>query len=63
LDDLLGLNHCFNFGCLMEDAHRSVLTSDHEYDLCDQCRQKLKEKNWIIPDQAKIVWTQVSKTP
>lgn len=36
-----GLPHCPNRGCLMEDAQGSVLTTDREYDLCVDCRQKL----------------------
>ncbi|MGE0322783.1 MAG: matrixin family metalloprotease [Polyangiaceae bacterium] len=38
----LGLNHCPTKGCLMRDAEGSVLSSDHEYDLCSEiCRKQL----------------------
>jgi len=37
----LGLPHCPNFGCLMEDGQGTVLTTDHEYDLCAACRTTL----------------------
>ena len=37
----LGLDHCPNYGCLMEDARGTVLTVDREYDLCGDCRQRL----------------------
>jgi archaemetzincin len=36
-----GLPHCPNRGCLMEDGGGSVLTTDREYDLCTNCRQRL----------------------
>lgn len=37
----LGLEHCPNRGCLMEDGGGSVLTTDREYDLCTVSRQQL----------------------
>ena len=37
----LGLPHCPNRGCLMEDARGTVLTTDREYDLCTRCRRRL----------------------
>lgn len=37
----LGLLHCPNYGCLMEDGKGSVKTTDHEYDLCDNCRSEV----------------------
>jgi archaemetzincin len=40
----LGLLHCPNHGCLMEDGKGSVKTTDHEYDLCDECRDRLGDK-------------------
>jgi archaemetzincin len=36
-----GLPHCPNIGCLMEDGQGTVFTSDREYVLCDQCRERL----------------------
>jgi archaemetzincin len=37
----LGLSHCPNRGCLMEDARGTVRTTDREYDICTPCRRKL----------------------
>lgn len=37
----LGLEHCPNYGCLMEDALGTVRTTDREYDLCPRCRATL----------------------
>ncbi len=37
----LGLDHCPNVGCIMEDARGTVTTTDREYDICARCRQKL----------------------
>jgi len=42
----LGLRHCPNFGCLMEDGQGTVLTTDHEYDLCAACRTALG--SWAV---------------
>ncbi len=38
----LGLRHCPNRGCIMEDARGTNETSDREYSLCAACRAKLK---------------------
>ena len=37
----LGLEHCPNVGCLMEDAKGSATTTDREYELCEDCRREL----------------------
>ena len=34
----LGLEHCENEGCLMEDGKGTVKTTDREFDFCDACR-------------------------
>jgi len=39
----LGLEHCPNVGCLMEDARGTVMTCDREYDLCADCRRQLTD--------------------
>ncbi len=44
----LGLDHCPNRGCLMEDAQGSVLTSDRCTDLCETCRAKLAARGYPI---------------
>jgi archaemetzincin len=51
----LGLEHCPNAGCLMQDAKGSVLTTDSEYDLCDRCRNRMSLVNATRP----IPWPQV----
>ena len=52
----LGLDHCPNRGCLMEDARAKVATVDREYDLCDQCRSRLKASGLQIPDEPAVPW-------
>ena len=52
----LGLPHCPNVGCLMEDAKGSVTTSDREYDICPICRKRLLESGYQLPDSPKIPW-------
>ena len=39
----LGLEHCPNRGCLMEDAEGRVATCDREYDFCARCRKLLAD--------------------
>ena len=43
LGHTLGLSHCPNVGCLMEDAQGSVVTIDRETHLCERC---LQEVDW-----------------
>jgi archaemetzincin len=52
----LGLEHCPNPGCLMRDAEGSVSGTDHEQDLCADCRRKLGEWGRAIPDVPKLPW-------
>ena len=40
----LGLDHCPNRGCLMEDAEGRVATCDREYDFCARCRGLLLQR-------------------
>ena len=42
LGHTLGLPHCPNFGCLMEDARGSVTTIDRETHLCNLCLARLR---------------------
>jgi len=44
----LGLQHCPNVGCLMEDANGSVLTLDHETELCPSCRDRLAAAGFTV---------------
>ena len=53
----LGLTHCPNHGCLMEDGKGSVLTTDHEYDLCDKrCRPLLEKAGYTLGSAADAPW-------
>jgi len=45
----LGLDHCPTVGCLMEDARGKVTTSDREYDLCVDCRTRLRRAGHRLP--------------
>ena len=40
----LGLEHCPNHGCLMEDGHGTVKTTDAEVALCPSCAARYREK-------------------
>ncbi len=46
----LGLEHCPNHGCLMEDARGKVATTDHEWDLCPTCRARLRARRVVVPE-------------
>jgi archaemetzincin len=52
----MGLPHCPNLGCLMEDAEAKVSTCDREYDLCADCRKKLAASGRAIPEHPQIPW-------
>jgi len=52
----LGLGHCPNRGCIMEDARGRASTCDREYDFCDRCRKLLKSWGRAIPAFPKIPW-------
>jgi archaemetzincin len=52
----LGLDHCPQRGCLMEDAEGSVLTTDREYDLCPRCRDLLHRAGYVLPTTPRIPW-------
>lgn len=55
LGHTFGLPHCPNFGCLMEDGRGSVLTTDHEYDLCAESRARLTRAGYALASGA-IPW-------
>jgi archaemetzincin len=44
----LGLEHCPHRGCLMEDARGTVFTTDREYDLCPDCRLRLRQAGYAL---------------
>jgi archaemetzincin len=50
----LGLDHCPNRGCLMEDADGRVATCDREYDFCARCRQLLAAASRPLPESPTI---------
>jgi archaemetzincin len=52
----LGLPHCPNHGCLMEDADGSVSTCDREYDFCARCRGLLAAAGRSLPPSPKMPW-------
>ncbi len=51
-----GLEHCPNRGCLMEDGKGSVLTTDHEYDLCSESRMQLVKKGIELSASPDVPW-------
>lgn len=56
LGHTLGLVHCPNFGCLMEDGKGSVLTTDHERDLCRSCRERLSSQRLLVDPPQPPPW-------
>ncbi len=56
----LGLPHCPNRGCLMEDAEGRVVTCDREYDFCDRCRGLLAAAGRPLPPSPPIPWPRPS---
>jgi archaemetzincin len=52
----LGLEHCPNRGCIMEDGGGSVLTTDREYDLCSESRTQLVGKGVDLSSSDDIPW-------
>ncbi len=53
----LGLDHCPNRGCLMEDADGRVATCDREYDFCAHCRKLLANAGRPLPATPAIPWS------
>ncbi len=52
----LGLEHCPNRGCLMEDAESRVATCNREYDFCARCRKLLADAGRALPAAPAIPW-------
>jgi len=52
----LGLEHCPNPGCLMEDAEGRVATCDREDDFCARCRKLLADAGRALPAAPAIPW-------
>jgi archaemetzincin len=52
----LGLPHCPELACLMEDANGKVGTVDRERDFCQRCRQLAARNHNPIRDNVPIGW-------
>ena len=52
----LGLRHCKQRCCLMEDAQGTPLTFDRVYDFCPRCRAQLEKAGWKVPATLAIPW-------
>lgn len=50
----IGLPHCPNYGCIMEDGKGSVTTTDHERDICAACRARVG--GLMLPVPAALPW-------
>lgn len=50
----LGLPHCPEYGCLMEDGKGSVLTTDHELDFCASCRKAVSGR--VLAASGPLPW-------
>lgn len=50
----IGLPHCPNYGCIMEDGKGSVLTTDHEQDVCATCRGKVGQL--MLAPPSRLPW-------
>ena len=57
----MGLEHCPNSGCLMEDAKGSVVTTEREYELCRRCRSSLKTSGYQLPNHPKLPWRSIKR--
>ena len=56
LGHTLGLDHCPQQGCLMEDAAGKVATTDGEVDLCPRCRALLAGRGQTLPSPPRAPW-------
>jgi len=56
LGHTFGLPHCTTRGCIMEDGHGTVMTSDREYDLCAACRLRLLGTGHALAKDRTIPW-------
>jgi archaemetzincin len=57
----LGLPHCPEHGCLMEDGKGSVLTTDHELDFCAACRRLVGSK--VLTAAGPLPWDPPAHLP
>jgi archaemetzincin len=56
LGHTFGLPHCPTRGCIMEDGHGTVMTSDRVYDLCSACRLRLLGTGHVLAKDRAIPW-------
>lgn len=57
LGHTFGLPHCETRGCIMEDGHGTVLTTDGEYDLCPDSRARLVASGHALATEGRpIPW-------
>ena len=56
LGHMLGLPHCPQTDCLMQDAHGHVGTVDAGVQLCDACRARLAARLTALPDAPSLPW-------
>lgn len=56
LGHTFGLPHCETRGCIMEDGHGTVLTTDGEYDLCPDSRARLVASGHVLARGRPIPW-------
>jgi archaemetzincin len=56
LGHTFGLPHCPTRGCIMEDGHGTVFTSDREYDLCSTSRLRLLQTGHALAHDGEIPW-------
>jgi archaemetzincin len=52
----LGLEHCPNRGCLMEDARGTNTTTDREHVFCPRCRALLARAGFALPPAPQPPW-------
>jgi len=52
----LGLPHCPERGCLMEDAMGKVVTTDRERDFCPRCRALAKANGFAVTERPAAAW-------
>jgi archaemetzincin len=56
LGHTFGLEHCSGVACLMRDGRGSVFTTDGDYDLCANCREKLGSRELLVVPPGEPPW-------
>ena len=57
----LGLRHCKQRGCLMEDAQGTPLIFDRVYDFCPACRAEIAKAGWTLKPHPVVPWPRPAK--